>query len=98
MNDKSTMYHNKINKEINNNELIYTSYGSNPNTIKWNNEDIRKKINNIINDNNFIYSKLVNIVIENEIIKKKIIGIDNNYLITIDNESIPLDSIKDIYI
>ncbi len=96
MNDKPKMYHNKIDKEINNNKVIYTSYSNNTN--KFNTIDIRKKVNDIINSNNFIYSKMVNIVFENDIIKKKIIGIYNDNLITIDNEYIPINNIKDIFI
>lgn len=96
MNDKPKMYQNKIDKEINNNKVIYTSY-SKDNYVKTN-IDIRKKVNDIINSNSFIYSKMVNIVIGNEIIKKKIIGVYNNNLITIDNEYILLDDINDIYI
>lgn len=99
MDDKPKMYQNKIVKEFHNNKSVYTSYNvdSNPDTIT-NINDIRKKIENIINSNNFIYSKLVNIVIGNDIIKRKVIGIYNNNLLTIDNEYIPLNNIKDIYI
>ena len=34
MNDKPKMYHNKIDKEINNNKVIYTSYSNNTNKFK----------------------------------------------------------------
>ena len=63
----------------------------------FNNNDIRKKINDIINSPSFIYRTNVSIVIGNDIIQRKIVGIYNNNLITIDNEQIPLDSITDIY-
>lgn len=97
MNDKPEMFHNKINKEINNNKVIYTSYLK-KDTVKFGTDDIRKKVDDIVNSDSFIYSKLVNVVIDNNVIKKRIIGIYNNNLITIDNEYIPLDSINDIYI
>ena len=96
MSDKPEMYKNRINKEFNNNKLIYTSYDKEKNIL--NDIDIRKKIDDIINSNNFIYSKVVNIMIGNSIHKKRIIGLYNNNLVTIDNEYIPLDDIKDIYI
>lgn len=98
MNDKPEMYHNVIDKEIHNNKLVYTSYGKEKNISEWSTNDIRKKINDIVNSNNFIYSKLVNIVIGNDIVKRKIIGIYNNNLITTLNEYIPIDNIRDIYI
>ena len=94
MKEKANMYHNVINKKINNNRMVYASYSNNNKS----NDNVREKINNIINSNNFIYSKMVNIIIGNDIIKRKIIGIYNNSLITIDNEYIPIDNINDIYI
>lgn len=96
MEEKPRVYQNKINKEFHNNRLVYTSYDNNPNKEVV--SDVRKKIKNIINSNSFIYSKLVNIVINNQIVSKKIIGIKGNNLVTIDNELIPLDNIKDIYL
>lgn len=96
MEKKSSMYKQNISKKINNNRQVF--YGmdrDNSNII--NNKDIRKKINDIINSPTFIYCTNVHILIGNETINKKIIGIYNNNLITIDNECIPLDTIKDIY-
>ena len=99
MNNKPRMYQNRINKEFHNNREIYTTYDKEDNQDYITNiNDIRRKIESIINSRNFIYSKLVNIVIGNDIIKRKIIGINNNNLITIDNEYIPLENIKDIYV
>ena len=102
MEDKPKMYQNRVNKEFHNNRQVYTSYDNKNNSLNKDNilniNDIRKKIDNIINANNFIYSKMVNIVIGNDTIKRKIIGIYNNNLITIDNEYIPIDNIKDIYV
>lgn len=97
MENKPKMYHNKIDKEFTNNKLVYTSFDK-KNADNISSNDIRKKINDIVNADTFIYSKLVNIVIGNNIIKRKIIGIYNNNLITIDNEYIPIDNILDIYI
>ena len=98
--DKPKMYHNKINKEFHNNRLIYTSYDNNNKILNNSNNinDIRKKINKIINSNNFIYSKLVYININGNNIMRKIIGIYGDNLITIDNEYIPISNIEDIYI
>ena len=94
------MYQNKVSKEFHNNRVIYTSYNNNDNNEKKviNTNEIRKKINDIVNSNTFIYSKMVNIIIGNDTIKRKIVGIKNNSLVTIDNEYIPIDNIKDIYV
>ena len=100
MEDKGKIYQNRVNKEFHNNKIVFTSYDNNSKSenIIVNTNDIRKKINDINNFNNFIYSKMVNIVIGNDIIKRKIIGIFNNNLVTIDNEYIPIDNINDIYV
>ena len=99
MSEKPKMYQNRVNKEFHNNKLIYTSFDKDKNSvIKYDTADIRKKINDITNSNSFIYSKLVHIIIGNETITRKIIGVYNNNLITIDNEYIPIDNIQDIYI
>ena len=91
------MYQNKIDKVFHNNKIIYMS---NTNHKAHNNNkinDIKNKINSILNDSSFIYRTKVKLVINNETITKKIIGISNNNLVTIDNEYIPIDSIQDIY-
>ena len=95
--EKPKMYQNKIDKVFHNNKLIYMS-SEKKNSINVDRvNDIRDKIDRIINDSSFIYRAKVNIVINNEIISKKIIGVSNNNLLTIDNEYIPIDSIEDIY-
>ncbi|MGN1358133.1 MAG: hypothetical protein ACI4WU_02065 [Bacilli bacterium] len=97
MKDLPKMYQHRESKEFNNNRQVY--YGmekDNTNNILSSN-DIRKKINDIINSPSFIYRTTVNIVIGNDTITRKIIGIHDNNLITIDNEYIPIDNIKDIY-
>ena len=97
MKDLPKMYQHREVKEFNNNRQVY--YGmekDNTNNILSSN-DIRKKINDIVNSPSFIYRTTVNIVIGNDTITRKIIGIHGNNLITIDNEYIPIDNIKDIY-
>ena len=97
--NKPKMYQNKVNKEFHNNMSVYTSYGNNNKVVNnIDSGDIRKKINNIINANNFIYSKMVYIVIIGSTIMRKIIGLYGDNLITIDNEYIPITNIEDIYI
>ena len=100
MNDKPKVYQNRVDKEFHNNKMMYASYDSKNDTYKqvMDSDNIRKKIMNIISSYDFIYSKMVHIVIGNEVIKKRIIGIENNNLVTIDKEYIPIVNIKDIYV
>lgn len=92
------MYHCTIDKEINNIQNIYSSFYDEKSIRNINNDiDIENKINNIFNSPNFVYKADVTIVLENKTIKKRIIAKKNNNLITIDNELIPIQLIKDIY-
>ena len=101
MENKPKMYQNIIKKEFHNNKCVYASYDENSDFRVdkiVNSNDIRKKISDIIRANNFIYSKSVHIVIGSSTITRKIIGIIGNKVVTIDNEYIPIDNIKDIYV
>ena len=98
--DLPKMYHSSINKNIENVQNIFSSINYRDNDIRsisYNQFDIENKINNIFNSPNFIYKADVNILTDKGLIKKKIIGKRNGYLITIDNETIPINTIKDIY-
>ena len=99
MSEKTKMYRCEVNKKFNNNQSIYSSYNYNDdNTFKLQDlNDIRKKINNLFESPNFIYRTKVNLVINNQILSKKVIGLYNNNLVTIDNEQIPINLIQDIY-
>ena len=93
MNTKSNMYHNKIDKQFTNNSIFYSTLEKNNKVFESN--DIRKKIQNIFNSN--IYRVNVHILLDSGLITRKVIGIYNNNLVTIDNEYIPISNIKDIY-
>lgn len=97
MDNKPKMYRCDKAKEFHNNRMVYTSYNDNNISTFNDTSDIRKKINNIFNSSNFIYRTKVNIVIGNQILSKKIVGLYNNNLVTIDNEHIPINIINDIY-
>ena len=58
---------------------------------------IEQKIFNIFNSKDYIYKADVTIVTDTQTLKKRIIGKNNNNLITIDNEYIPISIINDIY-
>lgn len=99
------MYHSTIIKDIRNNEKVYsTMYNkeniSNNNTLinNKNNYTIEQKIYNIFNSPNYIYKIDVTIVTDKGKINKRIVGKNKNNLITMDNEYIPINTIRDIYI
>ena len=69
MGDKPKMYQNRSNKIFTNNKEVYMSSDRNTTNYVFNSNDIRKKINDIVNSSSFIYRTKVNIVIGNEIIK-----------------------------
>ena len=111
MKEKGNMYKSPINKEINNSQKVYSTLYENDteinnqsnltnNYVKKNIIDYRsvdRKIYDILHSNDYIYKADVTIVLKDRTINKKIIGIHGNNLITIDNEYIPIDNIKDIY-
>lgn len=91
---KPKVFANKIDKKINNNKTSFKS--SEPETISFTKGDINKKIKEIFNSTSYLYRANVIIKLRNGEVTKKIIGKNNNQLITIDNELIPIDDILDI--
>lgn len=101
MNKKPNLFVNKIDKEINNNNRIYYSSKA----IKDENElrnDIKKnpnlsqKINSIFTSSNYVYKAQVKIRLKDKEEVKKIVGKNQKYLISMDNELIPISDILDI--
>ena len=93
------MYHNKINKSVSSIQKMYTTIGnnSNNNEVKYPGISIDRKIKDIFNSNDYVYKADVNIVTDNEVLHKRIVARNKNNLITIDNEYIPINIIRDIY-
>lgn len=106
MKELPKMYHNTIDKNINNNERIFsTMYNNdidirkdNPFISNKNNYTVEQKIYNIFNSPNYIYKIDVIIVTDKGKDKKRIVGKTKTNLITMDNEYIPINTIRDIYI
>ena len=93
------MYHNKIDKDLNNNERVFSTLDSNniyTNSFinNRNNLTVEQKIVNIFNSPNYIYKIDVVIVTDNNKVIKRIIGKNKNNLITMDNEYIPINTIE----
>lgn len=98
------MYHNIIDKDINNNVKVFSTMYDNNDIRKdnyinnKNNYTVEQKISNIFNSPNYIYKIDVKIVTDNNISSKRLVGKTKTNLITMDNEYIPINTIRDIYI
>lgn len=100
------VYANRIEKPIENNKKIdYSSKEKEntdnqkekqtkvfPNTKK----NINQKLNEIFNSPRYVYKAEVEIKMKDQTVIKKIIGQNQNQLITLDNELIPISEIEDI--
>ena len=92
----------RINKKIENNYNISVTKESN--NLKLNQEsknkiiakNVNQKINDIFASPNYIYKADVIISKKDGEIQKRIVGKNKNYLITINNELIPINEILDI--
>lgn len=96
------VYANKIDKRLENNNTYSTTRNSEEIKIEEKNEkkiytkNINQKISEIFKSNRYVYKANVEITLKDKVIIKNIIGKNNNNLITIDNELIPIPSIIDI--
>lgn len=108
MKELPKMYRSKIEKEITNNEKIFSTMYNTLNTefnsnnerknITKNNYTVEQKIANIFNSPNYIYKIDVVIVTDKGKTNKRIVGKTKTNIITMDNEYIPINTIRDIYI
>lgn len=89
------LFTNTFNKKIDNSQE-YTTIKDREINTNLSKYDLNKKINQIFKSNNYIYKINVEIYLNNETLKKTIIGKNSYNLITIDNELIPINDIKDI--
>ena len=102
---KPSIFKNPINHPISNNEvknrveesdLKKENKSVNEKKEKLFENNIKQKINAIFNSSNYIYKADVKITTKDDTFKKRIIGMHNDNLITIDNELIPINTIIDI--
>jgi hypothetical protein len=91
------IFANKIDKKLNNNSSYYATKDDKQIVVKKSDNNVNKKINNIFNSTRYVYKADVKIVLKDKTITKKVIGKNDNSLITIDNELIPISDIMDIY-
>ena len=95
------MYHNKINKTVNSIQKVYSSMENHKNNElrqnKYSSISIDQKIEQIFKEKDFVYKADVEIITDTDTIKKRIVARNQNNLINIDNEYIPISIIRDIY-
>lgn len=98
-NSCGNMYQNKFKKKLDNTQKVYSTLYEKRSIID-NSEvkNIEKKIIDIFKSPTYVYKVDVVIEMDDDIIDKRIIGKNKDYLITIDNEYIPIVKIKDIYL
>lgn len=97
-NIKGNMYQNKFNKKLDNTQKVYSTLYEKEEVIdKGQVYNIEKKIIDIFKSPNYVYKVDVVIEIDNDILEKRIIGRNKDFLITMDNEYIPIVKIRDIY-
>lgn len=104
-NNLPKVFQNRIEKKITNNKKAYYSNNKENiiknDTIKDNkniefSKNINKKINDIFKSTNYVYKANVEIKTKTNTINTRIIGRNKKYLITFENEVIPIEDIIDI--
>lgn len=93
-NNDTVFYSNDTNLKVSAEDFDDRSSVDEYKTIKGN--TVIQKINEIFKSPYYIYKAEVEITLEDGVVVKKIIGKNNQNLITMDNELIPINSIKDI--
>ena len=96
MKDLPKVFHNKIDKKIENNRNVFYSNNSYNDNTKTNTRSILQKINEIFSSPNYVYKANVEITLKDKKVTKRIIGRNKNYIITMDNDLIPIADIIDI--
>lgn len=105
MKELPRMYQSKVGKEIPSIQKVYSSIND-KNTSRdysfykekrYDNISIDKKIDNIFKSNDYVYKAKVIIVTDNDNLEKVIVARNNNNLITLEQEYIPISIIRDIY-
>ena len=96
MKDLPKVFHNKIDKNFNNNRSVYYSNNNYTEERTIDNRTVLQKINDIFSSPNYVYKANVEITLKDKKVTKRIIGRNKNYIITMDNDLIPISDIIDI--
>lgn len=94
------VFANKV-SNVNNNKSVF--YSADDRAVEESNagkklkgRTVEQKINEIFSSTNYIYKAKVEITLDTGVVTKNIIGKNRKNLITMDNELIPIDKIRDI--
>ncbi len=96
MKDLPKVFQSKIDKKFNNNRSVYYSSNDNSTNEIVDTKTIKQKINDIFSSPNYVYKANVDITLKDKKITKRIIGRNKDYIITMDNDLIPIGDIIDI--
>ncbi len=101
------IYQNELAGKVHNNKEVFDSLKENSETFKskeipinsnYDNLSVKEKIKELINQNSYIFNTKVKIMLADKEIECQIAGVVNNHIITMDNEIIKIEDIKDIKI
>ena len=96
MKELPKVFHNKIDKKINNNRNVFYSNNTYEEDRSIDTRTVLQKINEIFSSPNYVYKANVEITLKDKKVTKRIIGRNKNYIITMDNDLIPISDIVDI--
>lgn len=96
MKDLPKVFHNKVDKKFDNNEKVYYSSKDTRTEVIEDSKNVLQKINEIFASPNYVYKANVEITLKDKKVTKRIIGRNKNYIITMDNDLIPITDIVDI--
>lgn len=91
-----SVFANKIEKKLENNNYVSVSKNENRFVKEEKSVNVQKKIKDIFSSPKYVYRTSVLITLKDKKVTKKIIGKNNNNLVTLDNELIPISEIVDI--
>lgn len=91
------VFQNKNIKESDNIQEYYHKKQNEINNIRHQDINIEARIRSLFASTSYVYKLNVTIIFEDKTIDTTIVGKSGNYLLTYDNELIPINKIKDIY-
>ena len=92
---KPSVFVNKIDHRLNNNEQVFESFREEKEEI-IENVDVRKKLKDIFSSPKYVYKADTVIKTNKGTIEKTIVGMNKDEILTIDNEKIKIEDIVDI--
>lgn len=96
MKELPKVFHNKIDKKFDNNRSVFYSNNTYEEDRSVDTRTVLQKINDIFSSPNYVYKANVEITLKDKKVTKRIIGRNKNYIITMDNDLIPISDIVDI--